>query len=146
MTNLDSYVYYHVHPETKEIFYIGVGKYDRAWCVRKNNRSAEHVKKLNQLYEKGYTLEDIVQIHTKGISKKEALELEYVLIDKHRPILNKDKNKDHWHTNRVYDKNFCTELKALHEMGYGYQRIAFLSGSSTPKKQVMSIKRMINYV
>jgi hypothetical protein len=146
MTKLDSYVYYHINPETQEVFYVGIGKYDRAWCVRKNNRSDAHVEKLEQLYEKGYTLEDIVKIHTKGISKKEALELEYVLIDQHRPVFNKDKNKDHWHTNRKVEKNFCKELKALHEMGYGYQRIAFLSGAEKPKNHVMAIKRMINYV
>ena len=146
MTKMDTYVYYHIDPDSKEIFYIGVGQYDRAWCIRTNQRSKEHVQKLKNLYSKGYTLENVVKIYINNLTKEQALITERKLIDEHRPVFNKNKNKNHWDVQRKFNKQFCEELKALHEMGYGYNRIAFLSGSSFPKINAMSIKRMIGYV
>jgi hypothetical protein len=146
MTKMDQYLYCHEDPETKDILYIGVGQFDRAWCVRGHNRSKEHKQKLEELYEKGFTLENIVKIIEKKLTKEQALELETQFIEKHRPVFNKNKNKSHWDIQRKRAKEICEYAKALSQMGYGYVRIAYLLGADNHSKKGMSIKRMINYV
>ena len=140
------YVYRHIDPESKEILYVGIGQYDRAWCVRGNNRNKDHVNCLKELFLKGYTLTDIVQITDNMLSKQQAMKLEAEQVDLHRPKFNKLLNKDHWHIARQKTQDMCHFGKALNEMGYGYSRIAYLLGASNPKNKVMSIKRMLSYV
>ena len=140
------YVYHHIHPESKDIVYVGVGKFDRAWTCRGGNRSKEHFQFIKEMEMKNFTLADVVKIHKSGMNKKEAFELERQLIDEIRPIFNKHSNKSHWRINRTFSIETCLFAKALHEMGYGYQRIAFLLGASDPKTNHMSTKRMISYV
>lgn len=140
------YVYHHIHPESKEIVYIGVGKFDRAWTCRGGNRSKEHFQFIKEMEMKKFTLADVVKIYKSGMEKKEAFELERQLIDELRPKYNKLSNKDHWQGNRKFEVETCIFAKALHEMGYGYQRIAFLLGSPNYKNSAMSTKRMVSYV
>lgn len=147
MTKMDLYyVYHHVDPRTNKAVYVGLGQYDRAWCIRKNQRGKNHVEWIEEMYSLGYTLNDIVFIVENQISKEQASKIEKQHIEDLSPIFNKLLNPDHWHINRQVDKAMCLFFKALHEMGYGYQRIAFLSGAEVPKNHVMAIKRRVNYV
>lgn len=140
------YVYQHIRPDTGEIVYIGSGTYDRAWMSRGGNRSKEHFEFIREMSDNGYTLNEIVEIRRQRLSKKEALSIERELIDKYRPMYNKLSNKSHWQKNRKFEVETCMLAKALHKMGYGYQRIAFLLGSPNYKNNAMSTRRMVSYV
>lgn len=52
------YIYSHVDPRTKQIFYIGKGIRGRAYSL--NSRSNIHKNKLNKILCNGYTMLDIV--------------------------------------------------------------------------------------
>jgi hypothetical protein len=138
------YVYSHIDPDTKEIKYIGIGQYDRACSVRTNNRKEKHYDWLKKQYDKGYTLADIVVIVQKGLTKKDALEIEMLKIKQLKPMLNELSNPDHWQRGRKQTEDTSLFAKALYEMGYGYKRIAHLMGGT--KNNHMSIKRMLSYV
>lgn len=84
-------------------------------------------------------MSDIVEITHKQLSKQEALEIESGLIQDQKPEFNELNNPDHWNRGRSYDKTVAGFAKALHEMGYGYIRVAFLMGSDSH----MLAKRMI---
>ena len=142
---LDSfYIYTHVDPRDNVLKYIGVGQYDRAWCVRRNQRKDAHVEWLEELYAEGYTLSDVVVITENGLTKEQALEKELECIKHLRPEFNELGNPNHWQRGRKQTEETSVFAKALHEMGYGYQRIAHLMGGN--KKNHMTIKRMLSYV
>ena len=138
------YIYTHVDPRDNVLKYIGIGQYDRAWNVRRNQRKESHVQWLEELYEEGYTLSDVVVITEKGLTKEQALEKELDYIKNLKPEYNELGNPDHWQRGRKQTEETSTFAKALHEMGYGYQRIAHLMGGN--KKNHMTIKRMLSYV
>lgn len=150
MTNMDNYqtyyVYHHVDPTTNKAVYVGLGQYDRAWCVRKNNRSENHVRWVEAMHTLGYTLNDLVFIVAKQLSKEDAKEREKKDIEELTPVFNKFLNKNHWGLGRNVDAAFCREIKALREMGYLFKDIAFLSGSSKPIVNAMTMKRWAEYV
>lgn len=141
MANNTFYVYTHLDPHSEEIRYVGIGQYDRAWCVRRNQRKESHVKWIESLYEEGYNLNRIVSIVANQLTKKEALQIEMDLIKELKPMFNELSNPNHWNRGRKYTPAIAETAKALHEMGYGYIRIAQLMGGS--KNNHMSIKRMI---
>lgn len=138
------YIYTHVDPRDNVLKYIGIGQYDRAWNVRRNQRKESHVQWLEELYEEGYTLSDVVVITEKGLTKEQALEKELDYIKTLKPEYNELGNPDHWQRGRKQTEETSMFAKALHEMGYGYQRIAHLMGGN--KKNHMTIKRMLSYV
>lgn len=138
------YVYSHRDPRNLKVLYVGIGQYDRAWNVRRNQRKEEHVAWLEELYNLGYTLADIVQIDDNQLTKQEALDLEKHRIEESKPKFNSLLNPDHWHKSRTQTEETSMFAKALYEMGYGYQRIAHLMGGN--KKNHMTIKRMLSYV
>ena len=74
------YIYQHIDPRNNTLKYIGVGQYDRAWCVRRNQRKNSHVEWIEELYNEGYTLSDVVVISENKLTKEEALEKELVYI------------------------------------------------------------------
>ena len=121
--------------------YVGIGQYDRAWSTRRNQRKERHVLWLEELYSLGYTLADIVQIEVNRLTKKEALECESAMIMDDPPEFNELGNPNHWQRGRQYDKEMANFAKSLHDMGYGYVRIACLMGGTN--QQHMKIKRMI---
>jgi hypothetical protein len=143
---MDYYVYHHVDPKTNKAVYVGLGQYDRAWNVRKGHRSVDHVKWLNEQYEQGYTLHDIVFVTDKNLTKEEAKEKEKETIEVLKPVFNKLLNTNHWQKGRKFDKNICEFAKGLKDMGYSYKNVAFLIGSENPLNNVMSAKRMVQYV
>jgi hypothetical protein len=124
--------------------YVGLGQEDRAWVSR--NRSTEHKKWLCSLFSDGYTLDEIVSIENKKLTKQEAMSIEKELVNNLSPQFNKLLNPDHWYIARQRTKETCGFAKALHNMGYGYTKIAFLLGADDYKTKGMSVKRMINYV
>ena len=143
---MDYYVYHHVDPRNNKAVYVGLGKYDRAWCIRKNQRSLDHVQWVEEMFSLGYTLNDIVFIPENRITKQQAAYKEKQYIKTLEPVFNKSLNKKHWSKHRNFDVKFCQEIKALREMGYTFRNIAFLSGSEKPVVNAMSMKRMSEYV
>ena len=79
-----SYVYHHRDPETAAIKYVGAGTAGRAWACgwsskggpRRGNRTELHQLWLNSLFERGYTMGDIVVIVVQGLHSSEALAIE----------------------------------------------------------------------
>lgn len=138
------YIYTHVDPRDNVLKYIGIGQYDRARCVRRNQRKNIHVEWLEELYEEGYTLADIVVITENALTKEQALEKELNYIKHLKPEYNELGNPNHWQRGRKQTEETSIFAKALYEMGYGYQRIAHLMGGN--KKNHMTIKRMLSYV
>jgi hypothetical protein len=68
----EHYVYTHLNPNTKEVFYVGIGKGNRAW-----NKGAGR-NKFWVNYSNKYGFE--VEIIAKDITRKEAGEIEIELI------------------------------------------------------------------
>lgn len=68
------YVYTHRHPETREIFYVGMGQKSRAWDSSTRNR--DHKKVLLDYMLQGYIPEDFVQIEARNLTFDEARNLE----------------------------------------------------------------------
>ena len=141
MTDKTYYVYSHIDPENGSRQYIGVGRYDRAWCCRRNQRNEKHFLWLQEQYNKGFTLENIVRIEKKALTKQEALEIESSIIKTEKPPMNELGNPDHWSRGRQYNPELAAFAKTLHQMGYGYQRVSMLMGGA--KNQQMKAKRMI---
>lgn len=73
------YIYFHRNPETKEIFYIGLGKYNRCNQLRPRNRYWKH-------YFNKHGME--VEIVLAGLSLCEASLKERQLIEQHQPRCN----------------------------------------------------------
>lgn len=139
------YIYKHIDPLVEKTMYVGIGQYDRAWSVRRNQRKEEHVLWLEALYSEGFTLADIVVIEENNLNKHHALHLERKLIEDLKPEFNRLMNPDHWSNNRHQHKSVAEFAKNLHNSGYGYLNTAYLMGANKGEKH-MTIKRMINYV
>lgn len=90
---MNNYVYQHIHPVTKEIFYIGLGTKDRAWAVTSKARSPDHREYLETLIEQGYIVSDFVEVLDRNLSREQAHLLERDLITKHKPMFNKDREQ-----------------------------------------------------
>jgi hypothetical protein len=139
------YVYLHIDPTYSCIKYVGIGQYDRAWCVRRNQRKEKHVSWIEGLFKQGFTLADIVVIERNKLTKKEALCLERILIKDLKPEFNELLNSDHWRRNRQHSREIAEFAKNIYDCGYGYLYTAYLMGANKGEKH-MTIKRMINNV
>lgn len=85
------YVYTHKDPYTKDIVYVGMGQKGRAWDMQTGSgakRSREHFKWFTKLELKGYTMQDVVSIEVKRVSKEKAFESEKKLITLYKPTFN----------------------------------------------------------
>lgn len=145
MTEHSFYVYLHVDPIYGSTKYVGIGQYDRAWCIRRNQRKEKHVSWLEERFIQGFTLADIVVIEHNMLTKKEALCLERSLIEELKPEFNELLNPDHWQRNRQHPREIAEFAKNIHDCGYGYLYTAYLMGANKGEKH-MTIKRMINNV
>jgi hypothetical protein len=81
-TNDEFYVYGHFNPLNNECFYIGKGKGSRAWDKRTNSRNDEWYDYIQLV--SNYDVRLIVT----GLSEKESLDIEEVLIQSRNPICN----------------------------------------------------------
>ena len=70
---LPRYVYMHIHVDTGEVLYIGIGTGERAWEWRSNKRSKEHNELLKQWLSAGYVPSDWVSIVYSNLSNEKAL-------------------------------------------------------------------------
>jgi hypothetical protein len=73
------YVYFHRNPSTEEIFYIGMGRFNRCNQRAKRNKYWQHYVRKHGVS---------VVIAFSGMSKKEAIAKEIQLIREHRPKCN----------------------------------------------------------
>lgn len=86
----DNY-YWYFHRDISnenEIVYVGIGTKDRAWYCR--NRQPDHLEWLNQIDKLFITMDEIVEIGDRGLSRKEALETEIQLINEYKPRFNRN--------------------------------------------------------
>ena len=70
--NLGKCVYLHINPKTKEVFYVGIGREDRAYNFRNRNKFWNNYKNKHGVK---------VEIIKKGLKIKEACKLEVDLIN-----------------------------------------------------------------
>jgi hypothetical protein len=91
------YVYCHEHPIDGTVVYVGMGQKGRAWSIANSggdnaaygSRNKDHYNWFLQLEANGHTLDEIVSIRAKGLTKREALDLEKDLMNEYQPVFNK---------------------------------------------------------
>jgi hypothetical protein len=93
------YVYHWINPKTKEVFYVGKGKYAKCYERAYNKHHAGRCQnKRNKLLNEGFTNEDIVKVIKKFNSENEALQFEteqinlYGIIEEGGTLFNFRKN------------------------------------------------------
>ena len=77
------YVYLLTHPETKEIFYVGKGRYNRIFAhvgdALTGSTPSDKLQVIRSIHENGLEVGHMILRH--GLTEKEALEVEAALID-----------------------------------------------------------------
>jgi len=114
------YVYLHRHPETGEVFYVGMGQKDRAWIM--GNREHAHKSVTAPLWKKGFLPNDIVEIAHKHLDLDSARRIERELIES-LPA--------EYLTNRAY-KNTSEkreDIIKLYKEGHSYNEIMEIVGT-----------------
>lgn len=118
------YVYAHVAPHERifvareEVggnykgnpFYIGKGKGNRAWCMKRNQG---HGKKLRDTLSRGFSPEDVVKIVFDGLSERKAMELESKLVYFFGTIYERDKGSSLYNLDTCVRPEFVGEMQAL---------------------------------
>jgi len=142
---LPSYVYLHKDPITQEIRYVGAGSKGRAWAcgwsskggARRGNRTQNHQLWLNSLFDKGYTMGDIVVIVDQGLRKGEAhvIEKEEILRHDKKFLFNRELGK----ALLSLSSDQVSFAKKLRKNGLSYKKISKEVGSST-----MTMYRLLN--
>lgn len=80
----DYYVYQWINPKTKEIFYIGKGKYAKCYNRAFSKHHAGRCEnKRQKLLLQGYKVENIVSLVADNLTENQALVLETQLIEKY---------------------------------------------------------------
>jgi len=78
------YVYQWINPETKEVFYVGKGKYAKCYNRALNKHHAGRCEnKRKKILSRGYKNEDIVQLVADNLTEEQSLNLETELIKKY---------------------------------------------------------------
>jgi hypothetical protein len=114
------YVYFHVDPETDEIFYVGHGSGARAWISSPPFRDELHAAKLTTLESQGKTPDQWVYIIARGLSKEEACKIEREHIKKEKPLYNKVQGEKLLRvTPEILEDAF-----SLREQGWSFKKIA----------------------
>lgn len=77
------YVYRHVCPDTGEVVYVGAGSAARAWIcakakpgLRYGSREPSHADWLHALFARGFTMDQLVVVTHRGLSKIDAHKIE----------------------------------------------------------------------
>jgi len=126
-------VYFHVDPvENNKVMYVGMGKRERPWAMSNSGgespsygkRSKPHYEWYLSLENRGFLLQDIVQISHRNLTKAEALKLERRLIKRLKPVFNKPMGKGITKiTQEIYDR-----AATLHGQGVPLSQISSLVG------------------
>ena len=87
-------------------------------------------------------MQDVVSVMASGLNKTNALNLEFIKIEKFKPKFNNLSNPD-WKYPSKFAKEVVSMAKALKQMGYGPQNTAWLMGGDK-KKNAMTIWRLCN--
>jgi len=130
------YVYLHVDPRDDRIKYVGMGQGQRAWMMRNSggatrygHRNKEHYAWFKELEALGYTLDQIVVIEHKQLSKEEALKLEKEIVEESDGGQLFNVNcKQKWKTN---NKDLILKTKELRDQGLSYKKIGIELGRDT---------------
>jgi hypothetical protein len=106
-----------------------MGKGGRAWqCQRTNGDTQERNDWKQEQLALGRLPGDWVSIEVRGLPRKEALELEHLVVSEVEPRLNR------LYTQKVRGTKhelFRAPAKALRKMGYSYRNISYLLGCDT---------------
>ena len=140
-----SYVYLHKDPITHEVRYVGAGSKGRAWACgwssvggpRRGNRTKEHQKWLDLLFDEGYTMADIVVILAQGLQAADAraVERKQILQYNVAQLFNIQTIPSLLSLNEKQIK----KAKQLRMTGMSYKRIGKEIGSST-----MTVYKLLN--
>lgn len=140
------YVYYHVDPRDNQVKYIGKGHGQRAWMMRNSGHTAaryghrrtEHWDWFLELETLGYTLEDIVVLHTKHLTESEALALEKKLVNQHGydGLFNRDLSRVH----KKISPEIEEAIRGYRSLGLSYKDCALMGGT----RSAMTAWRIIN--
>lgn len=136
------YVYYHKHPESGKILYVGHGRNERAWrCTTSGDskhyghRSAEYSELLLDLQLRGYIPTDWVRVYKRGLTKAEACALEQKITHEFKPEFNKPLGL----TNLKIKGELLRKARELRESGMFYSDISKQLNIST-----MAVWRALN--
>jgi hypothetical protein len=113
------YTYKHIHPETKEVVYVGYGSGHRAWTFNALVfRQQPHLTFLQDLMQDGWLPCDWVIIHSRNKTKQEAKTEEKALISLFDPKFN---------THKGFGSMTCSikkkDAKELRALGLSYSQI-----------------------
>jgi hypothetical protein len=124
------YVYLHIDPRDDRIKYVGMGQGSRAWMMRNSggpsprygHRSPEHYAWFEELEALGYTLDQIVVVEQRRLSKKEALRLEKEFVKEcdGGQLFNKNRTKD-W---TKQNQEIISKVKSLRNASVSFKKIA----------------------
>lgn len=125
----EHYVYMHIHPLTKEIFYIGRGTPWRAYIMDSQETSSKRKVRLRSkdhndylwslIHEHGYVPHHWVQFQGYELDFKQSVKLENLLIKKHKPRFNKE-----YHNPAIFDDDQIVEINNLYQFHQDYNKIA----------------------
>lgn len=113
------YIYEHRHPITNECVYIGSGMGGRAWEAPKN-RSENHSKWLDDVFDEGFDIDQVVKIIARRLVSTDARRMENELIRENSPKFNKTVR----HPALKWSIDQYNEAVSLRNEGYSYANIA----------------------
>jgi len=133
------YVYTHEDPESGEVFYVGIGTYDRPYDIAKA-RKKEHKEMLVGLCDKGFLMSDVVNVILTTTDKELAKDQERGSISSLRPRFNKSNNPSYAKSQyeKKYDMSYMKELK---DEGHSFVQVAEKMNLTT-----MTVWRALQYV
>jgi uncharacterized protein YerC len=138
------YVYWHKHPiDDSDPVYVGMGQKSRAWAIANSggdnaaygSRTKDHYNWFLDLEAEGHTLDEIVHILYKGLTRTEAFTLEKDLIESLRPVFNKVQGLNNL---KITEEKYAAAVAMRHD-GLSYAVIGEELGLST-----MTIYRALN--
>jgi hypothetical protein len=80
------YVYTHADPRDSLVFYVGMGREERAWRLK--GRNARHRARINLVLAAGFKWGSWVRVVSFSLSRAEARTTEAALIRQHAPLGN----------------------------------------------------------
>lgn len=126
------YVYLHIEPDTDKVFYVGMGKGDRAYRVNSHgsktysDRHPEHSEYLFKLLERGYLPHEWINFDLKNVDRDVALKREKQLIKSLSPMFNRKQGPE-----KSLSKNEAEIISKLYKTKmHSYDDLAFMMDTS----------------